>query len=309
MIAFDEKVMIMAKDLLSLYKDIDYYDVVDATHDIDNIEGEFVDHAYKQLLDPDSRLDITMQLEELKLDIDDPITKINIDNMINRIETLFQPKLAHINNKYENLKDMHMYNDQQLHEIEKGIMSDIDIRYYLGEHFDANQMYQIRSLMEYKKNTGIKDIEVSIIANKHFSYGQMGEIKRCYQAGLSTEQILHIANPDLSRMQMSQLREMYLDGASIEEVKNVAFPLYKFEHLWTIREIYRSVSDKSMLPAEIYDWNMNFSDLQNIKLDILQNIGEKPQVRSKGIMAALEEIRKSRSKVEKETNQNQDRSY
>ena len=137
----------------------------------------------------------------------------------------------------------------------------------------------------------------------------MGEIKRCYQAGLSTEQILHIANPDLSRMQMSQLREMYLDGASIEEVKNVAFPLYKFEHLWTIREIYRSVSDKSMLPAEIYDWNMNFSDLQKIKLDILQNIGEKPQVRSKGIMAALEEIRKSRSKVEKETNQNQDRSY
>lgn len=62
--------------------------------------------------------------------------------MINRIETLFQPKLMHINNKYENLKDMHMYNDQQLHEIEKGIMSDIDIRYYLGEHFDANQMYQ-----------------------------------------------------------------------------------------------------------------------------------------------------------------------
>ena len=309
MIAFDEKVMSIAKDLLSLYKDIDYYDVVDATNDIDNIEDEFIDHAYKQLLDPDSRLDITMHLEELKLDIDDPITKINIDNMINRIETLFQPKLAHINNKYENLKDMHMYNDQQLHEIEKGIMNDIDIRYYLGEHFDANQMYQIRSLMEYKKNTGIKDIEVSIIANKHFSYGQMGEIKRCYQAGLSTEQILHIANPDLSRMQMSQLREMYLDGASIEEVKNVAFPLYKFEHLWTIREIYRSVSDKSMLPAEIYDWNMNFSDLQNIKLDILQNIGEKPQVRSKGIMAALEEIRKSRSKVEKETNQNQDRSY
>ena len=309
MIAFDEKVMIMAKDLLSLYKDIDYYDVVDATNDIDNIEDEFIDHAYKQLLDPDSRLDITMQLEELKLDIDDPITKINIDNMINRIETLFQPKLMHIKNKYENLKDMHMYNDQQLHEIEKGIMSDVDIRYYLGEHFDANQMYQIRSLMEYKKNTGIKDIEVSIIANKHLSYGQMGEIKRCYQAGLSTEQILHIANPDLSRMQMSQLREMYLDGESIEEVKNVAFPLYKFEHLWTIREIYRSVSDKSMLPAEIYDWNMNFSDLQNIKLDILQNIGEKPQVRSKGIMAALEEIRKSRSKVEKETNQNQDRSY
>ena len=309
MIAFDEKVMSIAKDLLSLYKDIDYYDVVDATHDIDNIEGEFVDNAYTQLLDPDSRLDITMQLEELKLDIDDPITKINIDNMINRIETLFQPKLMHINDKYENLKDMHMYNDQQLHEIEKGIMNDIDIRYYLGEHFDANQMYQIRSLMEYKKNTGIKDIEVSIIANKHLSYGQMGEIKRCYQAGLSTEQILHIANPDLSRMQMSQLREMYLDGASIEEVKNVAFPLYKFEHLWTIREIYRSVSDKSMLPAEIYDWNMNFSDLQNIKLDILQNIGEKPQVRSKGIMAALEEIRKSRSKVEKETNQNQDRSY
>lgn len=177
MIAFDEKVMSIAKDLLSLYKDIDYYDVVDATHDIDNIEGEFVDNAYTQLLDPDSRLDITMQLEELKLDIDDPITKINIDNMINRIETLFQPKLMHINDKYENLKDMHMYNDQQLHEIEKGIMNDIDIRYYLGEHFDANQMYQIRSLMEYKKNTGIKDIEISLIANKHLSYGQMGEIK------------------------------------------------------------------------------------------------------------------------------------
>lgn len=31
MIAFDEKVMSIAKDLLSLYKDIDYYDVVDAT--------------------------------------------------------------------------------------------------------------------------------------------------------------------------------------------------------------------------------------------------------------------------------------
>lgn len=36
-------------------------------YDIDNIEGEFVDNAYTQLLDPDSRLDITMQLEELKL--------------------------------------------------------------------------------------------------------------------------------------------------------------------------------------------------------------------------------------------------
>lgn len=309
MIAFDEKVMSIAKDLLSLYKDIEYYDVVDATHDIDNIEGEFVDNAYTQLLDPDSRLDITMQLEELKLDIDDPITKINIDNMINRIETLFQPKLMHINDKYENLKDMHMYNDQQLHEIEKGIMNDIDIRYYLGEHFDANQMYQIRSLMEYKKNTGIKDIEISLIANKHLSYGQMGEIKRCYQAGLSTEQIIHIANPELSRMQMSQLREMYLDGASVEEVKNIAFPLYRFEHLWTLREIYRSVSDKSMIPEEIYDWNLSFSDLQKMKNEIIQDIGERPQEKPKGLMATLEEIRKTSSKTEKESMRNNDRSY
>lgn len=309
MTAFYEKIMSIAKDLLSLYKDIDYYDVVDATHDIDNIEGEFVDNAYTQLLDPDSRLDITMQLEELKLDIDDPITKINIDNMINRIETLFQPKLMHINDKYDNLKDMHMYNDQQLHEIKKGIISDVDIRYYLGEHFDANQMYQIRSLMEYKKNTGIKDIEISLIANKHLSYGQMGEIKRCYHAGLSTEQILHIANPELSRMQMSQLREMYLDGASVDEVRNVAFPLYRFEHLWTLREIYRSVSDKSMIPEEIYDWNLSLSDLQIIKFDILQGIGEQPKEKSKGIMAALEQIRESKIKIDKDTMKNHDRSY
>lgn len=206
-------------------------------------------------------------------------------------------------------KNQNSYDRFQLHEIEKGIINEIDIRYYIGEHFDANQMYQIRSLMEYQKNTGIKDIEISLIANKHLSYGQMGEIKRCYQAGLYTEQILHIANPSLSRMQMSQLREMYLDGASIEEVRNVAFPLYSFEHLWTIREIYKSVSDKSMLPEEIYDWNINFSDLQKMKKDILQSIGEKPQEKGKGIMAALEEIRNTKNQSEKKVDQNHDRTY
>lgn len=108
---------------------------------------------------------------------------------------------------------------------------------------------------------------------------------------------------------MSQLREMYLDGASVEEVKNIAFPLYRFEHLWTLREIYRSVSDKSMIPEEIYDWNLSLSDLEKMKLDILQSIGEQPKEKSKGIMAALEQIRESKIKIDKDTMKNHDRSY
>lgn len=199
-------------------------------------------------------------------------------------------------------ENQNIYDRFQIHEIEKGIINEIDIRYYLGENFNANQMFQIRSLLEYKKETGREDIEISLIANKHFSYGQMGELKRAYQSGLSTDQVMLIANPEISRMQMSQLREMFLDGATIDEVRNVAFPLYRFEHLWVIREIYKAIDDKSILPDELYDWNLNIDDILKLKCDILKNTKEE----SKGIRAKLEEIRKRNSNNEKKNNQQKD---
>lgn len=199
-------------------------------------------------------------------------------------------------------ENQNIYDRFQIHEIEKGIINEIDIRYYLGENFNGNQMFQIRSLLEYKKETGRQDIEISLIANKHFSYGQMGELKRAYQSGLSAEQVMLIANPEITRMQMSQLREMFLDGATIDEVRNVAFPLYIFEHLWVIREIYKAVDDKSMLPDELYDWNLNIDDILKLRTDILKNTKEE----RKGIRAKLEEIRKRNSNNEKKSNLQKD---
>lgn len=292
-----EEVMSIAKDLVVLYKDIDYYDVIDSINDIDNIEGEFISAAYENLINKDTRLDITVQLEELKMDIDDPGIKLKISNMLKRIENLFQTREF---NQFENIKNTGIYNVHQLHEIEKGIKNGIDIRYYAADHFNEGQMYQIRKLLEYKKIYNLENIDISLITNNHLSYGQMGEVRRSYEAGLETEQILVIANPDIPRMNMSQLREMFLDGASIEDVNNFTLPHFSFQHLWITREIFRDVKDKSLIPEKIFDWNSSIEELLEIKNQIL---GSKKNLRSR-----IEKIRNtSQENIVQEKSQTIDR--
>lgn len=309
MITFEEKVMNIAKDLVTLYKDIDYYDVIDATQDIDNIEGEFIDAAYQNLVNKDARLDITLQLEEFKMDIDDPNIKLNITNMLDRIESLFQnTRLVNLTNKFESIKNTGLYNNSQLHEIEKGIQNGVDVRYYLSENFNANQMYQIRMLLEFKKHTP-RDIEISILSNPNLSYGQMGELRRSFEAGLTNEQVQIIANHNFNRLQMSQIRRMFEDGnSSLEDVKNIAFPLYKFEQLWVIREIYEKIEDKSLLPDKLFDWDISLKELIDLKEETLrfQNneipksekiIDKAVENEKKGIIAAISEITKNKDTI------------
>lgn len=292
-----EEVMSIAKDLVVLYKDIDYYDVIDPINDIDNIEGEFISAAYENLINKDTRLDITVQLEELKMDIDDPGIKLKITNMLKRIENLFQTREF---NQFENIKNTGIYNVHQLHEIEKGIKNGIDIRYYAADHFNEGQMYQIRKLLEYKKEYNLENIDISLVSNNHLSYGQMGEVRRSFGAGLEKEQITVIANPDIPRINMSQLREMFLDGASIEDVNNFTLPHFSFQHLWITREIFRDVKDKSLIPEKIFDWNSSIEELLEIKNQIL---GPKKSLRSR-----IEKIRNtSQENIVQEKSQTIDR--
>lgn len=297
MITFEEKVMSIAQDLVVLYKDIDYYDVIDPINDIDDIEGEFISAAYENLMNKDTRLDITLQLEELKMAVDNPSLELDIASMLERIEDLFQPtKIISLTDKFENIKNTGLYNNHQLHEIEKGITNGVDIRYYLSENFNENQMHQIRMMLEFKKETN-KDIEISILSNPNLSYGQMGEIRRAFESGLTNEQVLIIANPSFNRLQMSQVRRMFEDGNSLEDVRNVAFPLYKFEQLWVIREIYEKVENKDILPDKLFDWENTLEEILVIQKEIILKNDELPKVdkqqtnEKKGIMAAIEEIR------------------
>lgn len=292
-----EEVMNIAKDLVVLYKDIDYYDVIDPINDINNIEGEFIEAAYENLINKDTRSDITVQLEELKMDIDDPGIKLKISNMLDRIETLFQTREF---NQFENIKNTGIYNVHQLHEIEKGIKNGIDIRYYAADHFNEGQMYQIRKLLEYQKEYNLENIDISLITNNHLSYGQMGEIRRSFEAGLETEQITVIANPDIPRMNMSQLREMFLDGASIADVTNFTLPHFSFQHLWITREIFKEVKDKSLIPENIFNWNSSLEELLEIKNQILEP--------KKSLKSRIEKIRNSsQEKIVQEKSQTIDR--
>lgn len=292
-----EEVMSIAKDLVVLYKDIDYYDVIDPINDIDNIEGEFIGDAYENFKNKDTRLDIIVQLEEFKMDMDDPNIKLKITNMLKRIENLFQTREF---NQFENIKNTGIYNVHQLYEIEKGIKNGIDIRYYAADHFNEGQMYQIRKLLEYQKEYSIENIDISLITNNHLSYGQMGEVRRSYEAGLETEQVVVIADPEIPRMNMSQLREMFLDGASIEDVNNFVFSNFSFQHLWVTREIFKEVKDKSLIPEKIFDWNSSIEELLEIKNQIL---GPKKSLRSR-----IEKIRNnSQENIVQEKSQTIDR--
>lgn len=292
-----EEVMNIAKDLVVLYKDIDYYDVIDPINDINNIEGEFIEAAYENLINKDTRLDITVQLEELKMDIDDPGIKLKITNMLKRIENLFQTREF---NQFENIKNTGIFNIHQLHEIEKGIKNGIDIRYYAADHFNEGQMYQIRKLLEYQKEYNLENIDISLITNNHLSYGQMGEVRRSFEAGLETEQITVIANPNIPRMNMSQLREMFLDGASIEDVTNFTLPHFSFQHLWITREIFKEVKDKSLIPENIFNWNSSLEELLEIKNQILEP--------KKSLKSRIEKIRNSsQEKIFQEKSQTIDR--
>lgn len=215
--------------------------------------------------------------------------------------------------KIRDFKNIGIYNNRQLHEIEMGLKNGIDVRYYLGENFNENQMHQIRMLQQFRKETGREDIEINIIANCNLDYKQMGVIRQAYELGMNTEQVFVLANPMLNREQMSQLKEMFLNGSSIEDVKNVAFPVYDFQHLWVIREVYENIKSKELLVEDLFNWESSLEKILEVKEEIMRSkdnelygiedhkeyeVNEK-----KGIKAAIEDIKKENQENENSNRQ------
>lgn len=144
----------------------------------------------------------------------------------------------------------------QLNEIKKGLDSKVDIRYYTTEHFDENQMYQIRRLLEFQKHSIRNDIEINLLANPQFTYGQMGEIRRAFENNLSIEEVISVANPQFTRVQMAMVRNMFKEGLDIEEVKNIAFPQYSAIHMYLLTEIIRK-KGIDLIPDKAFDWTIS----------------------------------------------------
>lgn len=257
---FDNKIMSIAKDLSYLYKyigkDIDAYDVIEPPKDFDNIEFEFINSIYETLVDKNTRINVIEQLEEYTIFSRNIKVKQKVFSMLKRIDNIQDvPK----NNKVNEAS------------------------------FNEGQLYQINKLIEYKKETN-RDIDVRVLSNPNLNYGQMGEIRRAYESGLTNEQVIIIANPEIPKANMVQLKEMFLDGMKIKDVSNFASASFSFQHLWICRDIFRKVKDMSLIPQKekIFDCNISSKELIDIQAELGSESGKK------GIMAKINEMKKNK---------------
>lgn len=261
---FDKKVISIAKDLSYLYKyigkDIDAYDVIEPPKDLDNIEFEFINSIYEALVDKNTRINITEQLEEYTIFARNIKAKQKVFSMLKRI--------GNIGNIQQDIPKNDKINEAS---------------------FNEGQLYQINKLIEYKKETN-RDIDIRVLSNPNLNYGQMGELRRSFESGLTNEQVKIIANPEIPKANMVQLKEMFLDGMKIKDVSNFASASFSFQHLWICRDIFRKVKDISLIPKKekIFDCNISSKELLDIQAELGSESGKK------GIMAKINEMKKNK---------------
>lgn len=116
----------------------------------------------------------------------------------------------------------HKYTYEQMQQIHSAMLQarreDCDISYLLDPGLTSHQMYEIR--LSLLLEPGI----LRIMADRKFRPGQLRQLRKAGELGLTTEEFKVLATPAFTEAQMLQLRNAYAKGLSRQQVAMIADP-------------------------------------------------------------------------------------